>query len=202
MKKRNLLLVFTLFATIFAAKAQGEYGIKAGISYNSNGDYSEIINDTKQAIDDEGDSKSGFHVGVYGKYNLGPLYLRPELVYTKTKSEYNNGDLEISKLDVPVLVGFKVFGPLSAFVGPSFQYILDSEFENFNYDEVENDLTVGVNLGVGVEIGRLGIDARYERGFSENEASFINKNITETPEYRIDSRPEQFILSLSYRFSN
>ena len=202
MKKRNLILAFALLAAFFTAKAQGEYGIKAGISYNTNGDLSEFINETKQAYEDKGDSKSGFHFGVYSKYNLGPIYLRPELMYTKTKSEYDNEDFSISRLDLPVLVGFKVFGPVNGFVGPAFQYILDSDFKDYDYKDVENEFTVGINFGIGVELGRFGIDARYERGFSENEASFINKNITETPEYRIDSRPEQLIFSLSYRLSD
>jgi hypothetical protein len=43
-------------------------------------------------------------------------------------------------------------------------------------------------------------DFRYERGFSDNEATFINTNITNVEADRIDTRPDQLILSLSVAF--
>jgi hypothetical protein len=61
-------------------------------------------------------------------------------------------------------------------------------------EDVENDFTVGLNVGVGVNIGRLGLDVRYERGFSENEARFIGNNITDVSG-RVDTRPSQIIFS-------
>jgi len=103
----------------------------------------------------------------------------------------------MSKLDIPLLVGGKVIGPLHVFGGPAFQYILDTEFDGISIDSVENDFTVGLHLGVGVTLGGIGIDLRYERGFSENEARFINTNITSVPQSRLDTRPDQLILSLS-----
>jgi hypothetical protein len=137
----------------------------------------------------------GYHVGIFGKIGQ-KVYLRPELVYTKTKSDYRNDSFEMSKLDAPILVGIKVLGPISVFGGPSFQYILDSEFDNININEIENDFSVGLNFGIGLNLKKFGIDLRYERGFSNNEASFINNNIGGV-ESRLDTRPEQLILSLS-----
>jgi hypothetical protein len=94
-----------------------------------------------------------------------------------------------------MLVGFNIIGPLSLFGGPSFQYILDSEFSGISINDIEKDFTVGLNFGVGINFKKLGIDLRYERGLSKNEASFINENIINTS--RIDTRPNQLILSLS-----
>ena len=125
--------------------------------------------------------------------------MRPELVYTNTTSGYAEGDLKIQKLDLPVLVGTKIIGPLHAFIGPSFQYLLDTECSGITFDIVENDFTVGLNLGVGVNLGRFGIDLRYERGFSENEVNFINSNITTLTGDRVDTRPDQLILSFSLK---
>jgi hypothetical protein len=106
----------------------------------------------------------------------------------------------MSKLDVPVLLGIKVIGPLNLFGGPAFQYILDTEFDGISVDDVDSDFTVGLNLGAGVNLGRFGVDLRYERGFSDNEATFINTNITNVEADRIDTRPDQLILSLSVAF--
>ena len=200
MNKRILVLSIALLSTVFYMNAQSGFGVKGGLSYNSNG---KISDDTNTFIENEGKGKSGYNVGIYGKVDLGPIYLRPELVYTKTTSEYslNTGgteDYKIARLDMPVLVGLNLIGPLSIFAGPAFQYTLENDFNGIKYENIDNEFTVGFNFGAGVELGRLGLDVRYERGFNKNEATFIENTTTS---YRLDSRPEQFILSLSYRLS-
>lgn len=100
---------------------------------------------------------------------------------------------------MPVLIGVKLIGPLSVFAGPAFQYVLDNDFQGLKYENIENDFTIGLNLGASLELGRLGIDVRYERGFNQNEVEFsgVGPNVT----YRLDSRPEQIIFGLSYQLS-
>ena len=182
------------FAWTASSQAGPGFGIKGGLNYNANGNYFESA---EQAAQDP-DRNVGYHLGVWGKLG-NRIYVRPELVYTRTSSDYDGDDFKMSKLDVPVLVGIKVIGPLHVFAGPAFQVILDQEFDGISIDDVENDFTVGVNLGAGVNLGKLGIDLRYERGLSDNEASFINTNITTLNNSRIDTRPDQLILSLSLK---
>ena len=207
MNKRILLLSIALLSAVFYMNAQSGFGVKGGLSYNTNGELSEFSTETNNLFKNEGKGKSGYNVGIYGKIGLGPIYLRPELVYTKTTSEYelNTGgteDYKIARLDMPVLVGLKLIGPLSVFAGPAFQYTLENDFKDIQYDRIDNDFTVGFNFGAGLELGRLGLDVRYERGFNKNEATFIETNLGgSNTEYRLDSRPEQVILSLSYRLS-
>lgn len=202
MNKRILVLSISLLLTAFYANAQSGFGIKGGLSYNTNGELSEFVNETGTIIENEGKGKSGYNLGIFGKIGLGPIYLRPELVYTKTTSEYilNSAavDYKIARLDMPVLVGIKLIGPLNVFAGPAFQYTLENDFKDIDYDQIDNDFTVGFNFGAGLELGRLGLDVRYERGFNENEATFIENTTTS---YKLDSRPEQIIFSLSYRLS-
>jgi hypothetical protein len=192
MKKLMLFTALTvLFSTVAFSQTATGFGLKGGLNYSGNGDYFESIGSNA----DNPDMNIGYHVGIFGKIGQ-KVYLRPELVYTKTKSDYRNDSFEMSKLDAPILVGIKVLGPISVFGGPSFQYILDSEFDNININEIENDFSVGLNFGIGLNLKKFGIDLRYERGFSNNEASFINNNIGGV-ESRLDTRPEQLILSLS-----
>lgn len=202
MNKRILVLSIALLSTVFYMNAQSGFGVKGGLSYNTNGELSEFVNETGTIIENEGKGKSGYNVGIYGKIGLGPIYLKPELVYTKTTSEYELNseivDYKIARLDMPVLVGLKLIGPLSVFAGPAFQYTLDNDFNDIKYADIENEFTVGFNFGAGLDLGRLGLDVRYERGFNENEATFIENSTTS---YRLDSRPEQLIFSLSYRLS-
>lgn len=178
-------------ATSYAQTARG-FGIKGGLNYNSNGDYFESVSNTYK----DPSSNSGFHIGAFGKFG-DKIYFKPELVYTNTKSDYDQDTFKMQKLDAPLLIGIKVIGPLSVFAGPSFQYILDSKFSGISVNDIEKDFSAGLNFGVAFNLKNLGIDVRYERGFSSNEATFINDNILNT-ENRIDTRPSQLILSLSF----
>ncbi|WP_372792432.1 outer membrane beta-barrel protein [Lutibacter sp.] len=206
MNKRIVLFSIVFLSTLYFVNAQSSYGIKAGLSYNTNGELKDVGNDISTFIDNKGSGKSGFNIGFYGKLDLGPVFLRPELVYTKTTSEYDLNsttvsDYKVSKLDMPVLVGFKLIGPVDIFAGPAFQYYLDNNLKGLSFDKIEKDFTVGLNIGASVELGRLGIDVRYERGLSNNEVLFIDENITNTSNYTLDSRQEQIIFSLSYSLS-
>lgn len=184
----SLTLLFTT-AILFSQSAS--WGFKVGLNYNANGDY---VNSTTNLVENP-DQNIGFHIGLYGQIGK-QLYLRPELFYTATKSKYRSGDFRIKRIDAPVLVGLKIIGPLSVFAGPAFQYILDSDFKNTKQSSIESDFTVGLNFGIGIKIKRLGLDLRYERGFSKNEAQFLDNNNINLG--TLDTRPEQLILSLSY----
>jgi hypothetical protein len=185
-------IVCAIFGLSVNAQKGSSFGFKGGLNYSANGDYFESIGDNAQ----NPDRNIGYHVGLFGKIG-DQIYFRPELVYTATKSDYNNDGFNVKKIDAPLLVGLKVLGPVSVFGGPSLQYILDTEFEGINIDSVEDEFSVGLNFGIGLNFNKIGIDLRYERGFSNNEATFINNNLGTGIASRIDTRPDQLILSLS-----
>ena len=201
MKKTLLIVVFAFIGmTTFAQKGTG-FGIKGGLNYNQSGDLSFV--EAGKNIVRGADGKTGFNIGVFGQLELPIIYLRPELVYTNAKSSYNvaggSKDYEVSSLDLPILVGIHILGPMNIFAGPAFQYILSNDFQGFEVEDVKNNFTVGLNLGVGVNLGKLGLDVRWVRGFSENEARFIGENIADISG-KVDSRPNQFVFSASIKF--
>ena len=193
---KKLIISTALLAVISLtsnAQTGTGFGIKGGLNYNANGDYFESISSNAQ----HPDRNIGYHLGFFGKIG-DKVYFRPELVYTTTKSDYRSDDFKMKKLDAPMLVGFRVLGPLNVFGGPSFQYILDSDFDGISINDIENDFSVGLNFGIGFELEKIGIDLRYERGFNSNEANFINNNLNGVSS-RLDTRPDQLILSLSVK---
>ena len=193
---KNLFLTTAVILTGFFGLAQtgSGFGLKGGVNYAGNGDFFDSAENTIQSPD----KNIGYHLGVFGQLG-NRVYVRPELVYTSTTSGYNKGDLKLNKLDAPVLVGIKVIGPLHIFAGPAFQYILNSKFDGVTIDNIENDFTVGLNIGAGVNFGKFGLDVRYERGLSTNELNFVNSNIGTLNGDRVDTRPDQIILSLSLK---
>ena len=188
----NTIFLLLISTTIFAQNTNG-FGFKAGLNYNANGDYFESISSSAQ----HPDRSIGYHFGFFGKIGT-KLYFKPELVYTSTKSDYDNASFKMQKIDAPLMIGLKVLGPVSVFAGPSFQYILDTDtgISGLSINNVENDFSIGLNFGLAINFEKFGLDLRYERGFSDNEATFLDNNGLVIND-RLDTRPDQLILSLS-----
>lgn len=190
-----------LAALIFCggtAIAQSTYGIKGGLNYGATGEYENFSQVTGDASSiEDGNNKTGYHLGIFGKLEFLGIFLQPELVYTSLNTEYNSFDYKIDKIDAPILVGVNIIGPLNIKAGPSFQYILDNKLEgpSFNISEVDDEITMGYQLGAGINLGRLGIDLRYESAFKENNAF---GDAAADNNFKIDSRPSQWILGISY----
>jgi len=181
--------------------AQASYGVKAGLNYGATGEYenySQVMGDASTVVD--GKEKAGYHLGGFAKFEFLGIFLQPEIVYTSLNTEYTDFDYQVNKIDAPILLGLNVLGPLNIKAGPSFQYILKNDLENtdLKISDVENEITMGYQVGAGLKLGNLGFDARYEGAFKENNAfgdAAIDRN------FKIDSRPSQWILSVSYSFN-
>ena len=93
---RNLktlsFIVAVLACISFSLNAQNgtSFGIKGGLNYSGNGDYFESIGDNAK----NPERNIGYHIGVFGKIG-NKFYLRPELIYTATKSDYDSNEFSI-----------------------------------------------------------------------------------------------------------
>lgn len=187
-------LTFLALLSTTLLQAQFEFGVKGGLNYDSLGDvdYTDI-----SATDLSAGSKTGYHIGAYGKIDLLLFYLRPEIQFTKINSGFAYKNIGLSKIEAPILLGYKILGPLSVFAGPSFQYILNEDVEGTTFTDIEENFTVGLQIGTRISFGRLGLGVRYERGFTDNDLRILGTNGVDV-EGRIDARPNQFIISASY----
>lgn len=192
MKKIFLTTLFAFLTCGLYAQKDSGFGIKAGLNYGSTGD----LRENGQTIVDNPDRKIGYHAGFFGKIDLEKVYIRPELFYTRLNEEYNGIDAQVDKIDAPILLGIYVFKPVSVFLGPSLQYILDTDLENVELSRVEQEFTVGLQAGIAIDLGNVGLDLRYERGFTENEARFTQVGTIGS----LDTRPEQITFAISVKF--
>ncbi|MFK8060985.1 MAG: porin family protein [Polaribacter sp.] len=197
--KKVILILCLAFGFSQISNSQIAFGVKGGINYNSNS-----IKNVSQDVFDGAKSKTGYHAGVWLRFKIPVIgfYLRPELVYTNLENEIryktsgNTTSYNFQKIDIPVLLGKKIFGIGNVFIGPSFQYILDSDFGFSDIKDVKADgFTVGLQFGGGIELGKLGIDVRWERAFSGIESTFAGA----VGDVNFDTRVNQIILGLSYR---
>ena len=185
------------------SNAQAAFGIKGGVNYNS-----DSFQNVKDDVISGAESRTGYHAGIWvrAKIPIIGLYIRPELVYTNLSNEITytsvgsseiTTDYSFQKIDVPVLLGKKIFKFGNIFAGPSFQYVLGSDFDiqDLEEDDIEN-FTVGIQLGAGIEFGPIGVDVRWERGFNDVETRFLDG----TTNVEFDTRVNQIIVGLSYKF--
>lgn len=187
--KKVILAAIALLCFTFMTNAQNGdgFGIKAGFNYNANGNYFESVGANAK----HPDRNIGYHIGLYGKIG-DRFYFKPEVVYTQTKSDYSKDAFKMQKIDAPLLFGVKIFGPVSVFAGPTVQYILDSKFDGISIKKIDKEFTIGSNFGIALNFNGFGVDVRYEKGLSKNMAAFG------VPERRIDTRPDQLILGVSF----
>ncbi len=206
MKKLFFAFLFIFYYTITTAQLDIDYGVKAGLNYNSNGDLniSGGLGGINQITD--GQKEVGYHLGVYTQLNFAKFYVKPELVFSKTTSTYNrsfssSSEFKLSTLELPILVGYKIVKPIGIYIGPSFQYILDNDFSSTFDLNIENDIVLGFNIGATLNVSKFGIDVRYTNGLSENLAVYFNDRIVDGLSYSLDTRSNQFIMSISYQIN-
>lgn len=211
--RKVILVVCFVFGATQLANAQLDFGIKAGVNYNT-----ESIKGIKDAETKlfKSKGKLGYHAGIWlrAKVPVLGLYVRPEVVYTALNSEVEakfigvtlaKADYGFQKIDVPVLIGKKFAKIIYLHAGPSFQYVLNGDFK-FNEDAYNNfvkevdvkGFSVGLQFGGGIELGSLGIDVRWERGLSDIETKLVSSAGTNSPKF--DTRVNQIIFGLSYKF--
>ena len=209
---KNLVLTFVFFATVYSANAQFlNWGVKAGMNYNANGDL--VVLSEEIASDPFSSSQElGYHFGLLAEIKL-PLfmYIRPELLYTHTESSYtiesDEAKLKMDRIDIPVLLGFRVFKIGRFFLGPNFQYVLNTDLsasdnvtkiKNISYD----DFNVAAQVGFGLNFGRFGADIRWEAGLLGTEALYQVDGIDleEIENVKVDTDNMQFLLSVYWKF--
>lgn len=151
-----------------------------------------------------GDARVSFHGGGYLQLKILGLLLRPELYYTSIGSQaiFESQNLQqvqtqvknynINRLDLPVLVGFNMLKVLRINGGPVISAIAGN---NTTVNQKLNSATVGLQLGVGLDLGKIGIDARYEGSFT-NVSDQLNFGGFTFP---ADQRIRQYMVSLSYK---
>ena len=204
----NKFFSIVLVGASVLTSAQIKFAGKANLLFKTDSpSWQNIKGSAVDAYNEAGKNNVGFNVGLSAKVNLpAAFFLMPEIYYTTFKTEFNipssNTTLEAksNRVDVPVLVGYKLLGDnLGVFIGPVASYNLstDNQFADFK-ENATKDFTVGYQFGAQVQLQKLIVSAKYEGAFTEDQRDFINTSTNETIRY--DSRPSLFMVGLGYEF--
>jgi hypothetical protein len=185
--KKFIFSAVLLFFSV-SAFSQIDFGVKA--AYNSSVGLDKISSVTSGNYNVDSiraDVKNNFQLGVFGRLNFGKIYFQPELLYTMGKKDYTvtledtqNGPasydkvVNISNIEVPLLVGYKVVDLIKmvnvrVFAGPKLTFNAGSslKFENLDnitIDKLEKDVKnaqLGLEAGLGVDVLKFTLDARF-----------------------------------------
>ncbi|MHA7129939.1 outer membrane protein [Algoriphagus namhaensis] len=186
------LLIFLFASTLAFGQNKGAgFGVKGGLNYNTSGKY---FQDAESIWKNPGAS-SGYHFGAFYKFGNYDLYLRPELLFTQTKFDTGNGTAELSRIDAPVMIGLHFFEIISVMAGPSFHFTLSDNYTSTIEGTANDPLRFGYQFGLGLNVGPIGLDLRYEREFNDQKINFDRVFGGTT-----DFKSQQVILGLSFQF--
>lgn len=171
MKKLTLLAFVCLLSFTVMAQKPLNIGVHGGFS-NTRINAKELTDGLKSK------SHNGYLVGVFGRINLGGLYIEPSLNFAHKESEVElgteKGYLKYNSFDIPVMIGFRLinFGiaNIRAFAGPVASFTGKVKNTSSFMPEVDNDKTMwNGKVGVGVDVWKFTLDVDYEKGFKKFE---------------------------------
>lgn len=198
--KAKMLSILIVNGLIFCSTVQFaqsiDFGLTAGVSTGSV-KISEIGNSITNTI--HGDGILGFEGGIFTRLNFDPLSVKGMLLYAwrKGSSEFTNGDgtvksseLSVGKIELPVLFGLRLIGPVRFELGPVVNWIVH---ENHLADETFNlrKTGYGYRIGAAVELGQLSLGLSYQGLKNKSDG-------TNTATY---ASPDELIFSLSLLLS-
>ncbi len=177
MKKLMMVLVLVVTTSVMAVAQPIKFGVKAGLNFDAStlslpkGNSSSTVG---QQLMDTYKTNTGFHAGITMRINLLGLYVQGDALYVTESYKYGEGtdmfDVKESALDIPVVVGFK-FLFFRVYAGPRFNINLSNNVKFGSVDDAKaawENRTLGYQAGIGLDLGKLAIDASFNGGFSKD----------------------------------
>lgn len=215
MKKTALVLFICIFSVGMASAQFFSFGVKGGVNY-SKLKFDEISNisvseSNYSLMEDE--AFQSFHFGVMTRLKIFNMYIQPELYFNTSGGKVliqevqtsgvtvdNVKQVKFSKIDLPVLLGFKI-GPMRINAGPVASVVISENNEITDIipelESLSKTATIGYQAGVGIDILKfLTLDYRYEGGLSKwGDKLNIGDN-----SYAFDSRANMHLISMGIMF--
>ncbi|EOZ99151.1 hypothetical protein A33Q_0754 [Indibacter alkaliphilus LW1] len=150
-----------------------------------------------------GESVTGYHVGLFVRMGGSSIFVQPEFLFTNTggtiiqrtsSSTDVSLDANFNRFDIPMMFGFKLANFFRVQAGPIASILLDYKLEDAVQSAIDIDYsnsTIGYQAGVGLDVGNLILDFKYE-----NSLSKISRSVAG---FETDQRQNQLIISAGFR---
>ena len=177
MTRKSLLVVVLLTIFSFANSQVITVGVKGGVNYNTIGDLLSFGGSYQTGAPDiifSPDQEMGTQYGMFLDIGFGKFFLRPEVMFSSLKSSYalplQVANFKATRMDIPVMLGLHIYGPLSVVAGPVFSSVSELELEGLEPNKpavIYDESLMNLQAGILLEIGRFGVDVRYEYGLKK-----------------------------------
>ncbi|MBR2050109.1 MAG: PorT family protein [Rikenellaceae bacterium] len=184
MRKMILALAALLICVGAQAGSPLKWGVKAGLNYHTVGEPTSL--GMKDIV--EAKNRVGWHAGLQASWQVTRmLSIDPELVFSRNSYDLSSslgggGIAYLNTIEVPVILGVRIIGPLKVQAGVNINVMTDSgakgEKPTFRFSSSPQAL--GYLLGVGVDLGHINVTARYNGFFRKNEGSIAFNNLQTT----------------------
>lgn len=182
---RKLILALVALTISLAAQAGSplKWGVKAGLNYHTVGEATNLGKDIIESKD-----RVGWHAGLQASWQVTRmLSIDPELVFSRnsyelTSSLGSGGVAYLNTIDVPVILGVRIIGPLKVQAGININVMTDSgvKGEDKPFRFTASSQALGYLLGVGVDLGHFNVTARYNGFFRQSEGSIAFDKVQTT----------------------
>ena len=170
MMRKLCVVALLLAATTTAASAQKlgiDWGIIAGVNA---ADYSVKAMKNAESFD-EVKNDLGWQVGLMTSINVSRISIEPQIIYVRNKTKFVEDGVSMSvknnSLDVPILVSYRILGPLRVMAGPVFTVMDDnSGWEDISLDQMRSTCSYAVGLEARL-LDKLRFDVRYNGQFKK-----------------------------------
>ena len=199
-----LLVAAILFVCLTAANAQSNFGefkwgLKAGVNFANINNLEDI---------EEKDMLVGFTGGAFAKIPITHyLSLRPELLFSMKGSSFTSvidppgllkTQYNLNYIEVPLSLDFDLPFFIDLHAGLQGSYLVGNKVKLNDIstsldDDFFNNVEYGFHIGGGIDLGNIGIHARFQQSLS----SFINSDSD-----LADPRNWGVSLTASYMFVN
>lgn len=174
MNTKYLLCVIVLAISTLTHSQEFAFGLRGGLNNNTIGDINSIGGSFETGHPDEifqPQKEIGYQFGAFLDVSFGKFFLRPEINYVSLKNTYDFPDRtsnwSTSKIDIPLLIGYRVFKPIGIYAGVGLNIYDDVILDGANNVDGPSaidyyDSTTTLNIGIQAEFKYFGIDLRYE----------------------------------------
>ena len=171
--KTKYLLALTLAFSVMSTDAQSRWGLRTGLNFDLAGiGLNEAISATQSIL--EGDATDdGYHLGFFGRQFVGDqFYIGASALYVKNSkflSGTNGGVLMYESFDhnliqIETNAGLRLLKFVRAEAGLHYQHYLSDNAFTSTFESS----SAGYNVGLGVDLWKLGIDLVYYNNFKNH----------------------------------
>jgi hypothetical protein len=161
MNNYKLSLIALLLIISSGANAQFKFGLGGGVNLaNVSGDIS------------NNESLTGFNGGIMMEIKLPvKIGIEADVLYSLKGSSLGGNDMKLSYIDIPLVLKIYSLKVISFQLGPQYSVLASATYDGNDIKELYESSDISAVAGIGVDVSKLHVSARYNFGLTSIDAT-------------------------------